>query len=927
MPQHDVLFKKLNSWAVEKQAQGLSFDELARRGRLVADLFDLEVSEKDFSDSIAAVLDNIEVFLGAGSDVTAPDFKPWFTSWREANGVPRWDRYAEYLVDSKGWSGDVVSGLDQETSHLIDLAGNPNVEGEWARRGLAIGEVQSGKTANYIGVLNKAIDVGYKIVIVIGGHTNDLRRQTQERVDTDLLGFDTNFSATEVASTENARATAAIGVGRIPSALARPSFLTTVLGDFSKSNRSTQGVTIGGHPVVGVVKKHAGTLNNLTSFLRHQALDGRLTAPILVIDDESDWASVNTGTEDKVVAVNQAIRDLLAVSARSSYMAITATPFANILIDSTVEDDLFPKDYIRSLPSPSNYMGVEHYHSLEARTANPHRLQTDVEDLLEVLPYNHKATARLEWLPGSLQEAILAFFLGTALRRLRDGKPKPASMMVNISRFNDVQEATHGLVAQYVESTARTLRAELLAGLPSESSVVTQMKGVLAKVYPDAEFTWDDLSHQLVDVACGMRTSLVNAKTTKEIEKHVNSLSRDERQEYMNRPVVQVGGNVLARGLTLEGLQVSYFLRNAGAADTLLQMGRWFGYRPNYEDLVRVWIDEDIIDLFAFTAEVSAELRASLSELKRLGLTPADFGLRIKLHPEAFRITAANKAKHGEVVYGEVSIHGAPFASAELPAQAERRAANLAAAGRLLDHLVQGAGNQDTDFVWRNVPAVLVEEFFAQFKAADEDPWMGPTGDGKSSPISNALGDAVNGDLWDVKFVQGTAMKTVTLGALATLVRPSIRNAMQITDSGSIRLGNRRLASGSDLLNALPSEAQQRVREAYADIKAAMVPERPGSLTETFVTREGLERPTLLVYTLVAPDPKHGKQEPLTPEMEATLAGPLTGALVAFPRLSEDDERHFSRAKATRFIANTVYQQRMRELFEGDDADDDVEEI
>lgn len=924
MSQNDMLFKKLNSWAVEKQVDGLEFHELSRRGRLLVELYDLELSEKDFSDTIAAVLENLEVFIGRGNDVTAPNFKPWFGEWRESHGVPRWDRYAQYLVESKGWSGDVVAGLDQETSHLIDLAGDPAVAGEWARRGLAIGEVQSGKTANYIGVLNKALDVGYKIIIVIGGHTNDLRRQTQERVDSDLLGFDTNYSAVEIATSKSSLASAAIGVGRIPSDIATPARLTSVLGDFSKSNKSTQGVTVGGAPVVGVVKKHAGTLNNLTAFLRHQAMHGRLVAPLLVIDDEADWASVNTGTEQKVVAVNQAIRDLLAVSTRSSYMAITATPFANILIDSSVEDDLFPKDYIRALPSPSNYLGVEHYHSPGARQEWPHRLQPDVADVLQTLPYNHKPTARLDRLPETLENAVLAFFMGTAMRRIRDGKPKPASMMINITRFKDVQENVHALTNDFVTTVASSLRAELLAGLPGESPIVRRMRDVFTAVYPGVEFSWDDLRAQLVQISAEIRTSLVNANTTKGIEQHVNSLSREEREAFMNRPVIQVGGNVLARGLTLEGLQVSYFLRNAAAADTLLQMGRWFGYRPSYDDLVRVWIDDDVADLFAFTAEVSSELRASLAELKRLGLTPADFGLRIKLHPEAFRITAANKSKHGEVVYGDVMIHGTPFSSAFLPAESDRQASNLAAAAGLIDELARGVGEREdgNDLVWRRVPSSLVEDFFAQFRAGDEDLWMGATSDGKSTPISNVLGDAVNGEFWDVKFISGTG-GVVEMGDSRTKVGASVRNAMQFMDSGSIRLGNRRLASGSDLLNALPADNRERVLESFEEFRAATGVQVPSAPSEPFVAREGLERPILLVYTLSAPQPKGS--ENLTSAQLGVLEGPLTAALVAFPKLPDDDERRFTREKATRFMANTVYQQRMRDLL-GDAGDDELGE-
>lgn len=927
MPQNDLLFHELNRWAAQQSDLVIDLPELERRGRLFALAYDLDLNDKDFSDTIAAVLENIEVRLGTGAEVVDVDFEPWFTRWREENKTPRWDRYAQYLIETKGWSSDVVKGLDAETSQLVDLAGNPNAEGEWNRRGLAIGEVQSGKTASYIGILNKALDAGYKLIIVIGGHTNDLRRQTQERVDSDLLGYDTNYSAVEIALTENSRNAATIGVGKIDGALTTPNRLTSVWSDFSKSSKMVNGVTVGEQPVVAVVKKHAGTLKNLAAFLRAQP-GSPLTQPMIVIDDEADWASVNTGTEEKIVAVNRAIRELLDVTTRSSYLAITATPFANILINSEIEKDLFPKDYIRALPSPSNYLGVEDYHTPEARNEHPHRLQTDVDDVLELLPYEHKRFNVLDSLPESLEKAIYAFFIGTAARYLRDGRPKPASMMVNISRFNDVQETIFQVVNASVEATARTLRAELRAGFESESACVTKMQQTLTEVYPELQFTWDDLREPLMAVSEQIHTTLVNGNTTKEMEKYVNGLSREERTAFQLRPVVQVGGIVLARGLTLEGLQVSYFIRRAGAADTLLQMGRWFGYRPGYGDLVRVWIDEPIVDLFAYTAEISAELRDSLNNLKRLGLTPKDFGLRIRMHPETFRITAANKQKHGEVVSGDVSIHGYAFSTPVLDASKERRAANRRAADHLASRLLkENASEQESngDNVWRGVPSELVSEFFTSFAAGAADPFMGSTSSDSKSQIWGALDEAHNGQTWDVKFISGTGGE-VKLGLDDVItVKQSIRNAMRLVDSKSIVLGNRRLASSEDLLKALPGTTQSKVRERFADLSQRVGYQGPKGLTDNFVASEGLERPVLLVYALGTQADKMQKSlcRELTPEEREIFAETMIAALVAFPSLPDSDKYAVKSGKAHRFIANTVYQ---RWLLGTDEQEDDIDD-
>lgn len=937
MPQNEMLFKELNRWAQNKGGESIDFDELRKRGRIMLALHDIEISDKDFSDTITDVLENIEVVLGAGDDVHGADFKPWFQEWRGENETPRWDRYAQYLLEEKGWGPEVIKGLDVETSHLIDLAGDPHAAGEWYRRGLAIGEVQSGKTANYIGVLNKALDSGYKLIIVIGGHTNDLRRQTQERVDSDLLGFDTAFLPAENAMGRAGWNSAAIGVGKVDNSPSIPHRLTSVLGDFSKSNKSTQGVTIGQQPTVAVVKKHAGTsknpgtLNNLAAFLRQQAPDGRLDIPMLIIDDESDWASVNTKDEENVVAVNDAIRTLLDASKKSSYLAFTATPFANVLINAEVEKDLFPKDYIRALPSPSNYLGADKHHSSQSRKEHPHRLQTDVHDMLDRLPYGHKVHNRLEDVPPSLANAIHAFFIGSAVRRLRDGRARPASMMINVSSFNAVQDSVYEQVKRFVETTASTLRAELGAELPSESQKIKDMREVLRTVYPDleGEVSWTELTRPLTKIADEIHTTLVNGRTTKETEKHTNSLSREDRKAYQSRPVVQVGGNVLSRGLTLEGLQVSYFLRRAGAADTLLQMGRWFGYRPRYEDLVRVWIDEEVVDLFDYAREISDELRSSVGEMKRLDLTPKDFGLRIRKHPETFRITAANKQRHAEVV-GEVFIHGSVFPSVFLSSAEQQLAANREAANSLAKRLtVDHAQLKVEDAVWRDVPAGVVREFFQTFAASAADPFLGPHRSGESSQILEALSTAVNGDHWDVKFMSGsgTVSEFIGSGAHAIEVRPSIRNAMRLVDQNTIMLGNRRLAAENDLLKALPETARKRVTRRFAEITSQ--PSHQGSKTsmsDTFVAREGLERPLLLVYTLGVDGNRNLKDEYVRSGLDerGIFEKPLSAAQVAFPKLTDESEMRFASSKGTQFVANTVYQQVIRSYAEP--GDDDLDE-
>lgn len=945
MPINEQLFLEMNRWASKKDVAALDFAELQKFARLAAEFNQIEIAEKDLSDTISDLIDHFAVTSKEGSTVSAKEFKPWFEKWRQENSTPRWDRYRKYLLEIKGWSPAVVDRLDSETSQLVDLVGDPSAEGEWSRRGLAIGEVQSGKTANYIGVLNKALDSGYKLIIILGGHTNDLRRQTQERVDSDLLGFDTNYQAYESTISAEGRGTATIGVGRLDASIDTPHRLTSVLGDFSKSNKSTQGVTLGPHPTVAVIKKHAGTLNNLASYLHQQTAGGRIDLPMIVVDDESDWASVNTRDDDDPVAVNKAIRALLKSCRKTSYLAFTATPFANVFIDSTVDEDLFPKDYIRSLPSPSNYMGAFAYHSREAREKFPHRLQTDVHDVLEQLPYGHRGRRKLVSVPESLERAIHAFLIGTAARRVRDGRVKPASMMINVSNLNSVQTSVFEQVNLFVETLTSTLSAELTASLPSESRSVSRVRETFERVFPGLsnEIAWQGITAPLQDVSRDVHCQLVNGTTTKSIDKYISTLSRSDRVDYQNRPVIKVGGNVLSRGITLEGLQVSYFTRRAGAADTLLQMGRWFGYRTGYDDLVRVWIDEDVVELFDYAREISDELRASVGEMKRLELTPMDFGLKVRMHPESFRITAANKLRNGEVIE-EVYAPGSIFSTLTLSYLEDDRKANTAAADTLVDRLETSyptlsdrARETAPRNLWRNIPSGVIREFLEGYRAPLSDPYFGPETPGGRAQLIKVLDNPQIGAEWDVRFIEGEGREERRFGsaAFSINVRPSIRNSMSETPNSTVTLGNRRLSAANDLMNTLTPAAVTKALQAFATAKGESIDRvSKGNMSERFIARAGLERPTLLIYSLSLSNDREPKSpgdrhapDLLGQAAKSAIQDPRFGLValaIAFPSDPDENLSIRDRRGATRFVANTVHQQFARMIDEP--GDDDLDE-
>ncbi|MCS5713526.1 Z1 domain-containing protein [Herbiconiux sp. CPCC 205716] len=882
------LLDLLNGLILNEEA--ITFEDLEANARGLAAILAKSLTKADVDDVVGRITEMRRVVLDIGDGVVDNrTFEPWLAERKPNAELPRWDAYRQLLVNRE-WGPNVISKLDAQTDKIVELMGDPLKGGEWSRRGLAIGEVQSGKTATYVGILNKAIDYGYKIIVVIGGHTEDLRRQTQRRIDTDLTGIDSSYILENVSETSHRTR---VGVGKNTSFGTH--VRTTTRTDFGAASQRAGVVAIAGEstPNVFVIKKNAKVLSNLTTYLTSQGKNGRLSDPLVVIDDEADWASVNTKSEDNVAAVNKAIRRLLGSSRRNSYLGITATPFANILIDDELEEDLFPRDYIQALESPSNYHGIERFFGETANSGGP--IRTEVNDCLAVLPFNHRRTARLDELPESLLDAMATFFVGTAIRRIRGGEAKPASMMVNISRFNDVQEQVADLVADAVDEFRRAILSEfgLSGSTTGESPEATRLREAFEREY-STEVAWQSVRTELLTSAPEVRVELVNSRTMSARNKRMNELSRDERTKEDLQPKIFVGGDVLARGLTLDGLQVSYFVRRAGAADTLLQMGRWFGYRPGYGDLVRVWMDPDVVDLFKYVAEVSEDLRSSLKQMNALDMTPSQFGLKMQRHPEAFMITAANKRQHGVEVQGDVNIHGARFESHSLSIKPSDRKRNLDAARALADEVTAigaAADDRENKNVWVGVPADLVHRFFMGFRGHDSDIYFGAGTTGRHAQLAAYLSDAQNSDEWDVGFVSGSS-DVVTLSRSLEF-KSSVRNRMEPRAPTQVALGNRRVAAGNDLKNSLPRDL---VTELEVGLKEGE------KLAETALIRNLVVRPLLLVFALVTtPDSRK------PPTLAIGSDDPLIAVLVAFPALPLDVEATIMQTKPTRFVANKVF--------------------
>ncbi|OEU42597.1 hypothetical protein BGV40_08710 [Methanosarcina sp. Ant1] len=584
-------------------------------------------------------------------------------SWRFSK------RYERFLVEEKGWSQQTVDNLSNLTDKILERLEDPYREGSWDRRGMIVGQVQSGKTANYIGLVCKAVDAGYKLIVVLTGMNDSLRSQTQLRFDESFLGYDTRCLGKD--NNKNFK----VGVGTLIAEPLKALSLTSSAndGDFNihiANRRIMAGVS---DPVLLVIKKNSAILRNLLNWAidTQGEFDSTVNkkivknAPILVIDDEADNASVNTNKialddngeqlEDyDVTKINGQIRQLLNCFEKSAYVGYTATPFANIFIFPAGEtlshgEDLFPRDFIINLPAPSNYIGPLKVFGLQDEKYSYSEglpLVRFVDDYSDFVPDKHKKKHVPRDIPQSLRKAIKSFVLSCAARLARGQDQKHNSMLIHVTRYNPVQEIIGNMVQEEVNYLRR--RIEYNDGFIFKdlkdfwfSEYITTTKDVMDKVNDPriVELEWEEVEKNIMISISKMEVRIINGSVG-------DVLNYSEHPSGLN--IIAIGGDKLSRGLTLEGLTVSYYLRASRMYDTLMQMGRWFGYRPGYIDLCRLYTSEKLVDWYKFITLASEELKNEFDYMAKQYSTPEEFGLRVRTHPKnLIIITAVNKMRSG----------------------------------------------------------------------------------------------------------------------------------------------------------------------------------------------------------------------------------------------------------------------------------------
>ena len=615
--------------------------------------------------------ETVSVMLGEEAENST-----WWDEYRAENAADLkfWNRYSKYLFERKHWEKSAITkSIGNPTDMLLNAIADPNRTVAQEKRAMVVGYVQSGKTANYIGLINKALDAGYKYIIVLAGIHNNLRSQTQSRIDEEVLGYETSSEARQK-QRERAEKNR-IGVGTLYNA----GFVQTLTfrdesGDFSKKNSSWD--THPDVPTIIVTKKIKSTLTNLIENIESKQVvkkdkNGHFVMPakypLLLIDDEADQASVNTGydydddgniiDEYDVKTINRLIRNLLNHFECKSYVGYTATPYANIFIPNDLAvasvdlgNDLFPADCIISLPKPYRYIGANEFfgYGTEDEEPKPMPLVRKIKDE-DFIDVKKKVVGEL---PDSLKKAMKCFLISIAIRNCRGELYKPNTMLIHVARIKNMHKQLERKVSEYFFDELQSMiidgdsetKAEIYDLIREEYLPVSEkMRKEFSRYMENAgDIEADDIYEEIVRL---MNEDRVKVNVINGDSKDVLCYKDHEGEEYN---VIAIGGDKFSRGLTLEGLSISYFTRESKYYDTLMQMGRWFGFRPKYADLCRVFITDTIYRWFARIAFATDNLRNQITYMCGEKAKPRDFGLRVATHPE-LKISSPKKVKSGTI--------------------------------------------------------------------------------------------------------------------------------------------------------------------------------------------------------------------------------------------------------------------------------------
>jgi hypothetical protein len=841
----------------------------------------------------------------------------WFPARRGAITWRYWDRYRIYLDERMPPSG--VASVDRVTDDVLQRLEDPQRPEMWDRRGLVMGHVQSGKTANYCGLICKAADAGYKVIIVLSGIHNSLRSQTQMRLDEGFLGFMSEPSAGRNQAFRPA------GVGAIDASIvANTATNRTERGDFSRTVANQFGIHPGGMPLLFVTKKNVSVLRNLNNWIASctNAEDPETQrrfirdVPVLVIDDEADLASIDTrlqeidengnpDPEHDPTETNRQIRRLLRAFEKVAYVGYTATPFANIYIydrgfTTQLGDDLFPRSFIISIPPPTNYMGparifgvsededagLEEVNPLPVvRIVSDHAETQSVAEARGWMPPRltertqhdprYQGTAHI---PPSLREALFAFVLATVTRTIRRCQPFHNTMLIHVVRYTKVQER----VAVQVESALKEIVQRLRNGDGSRRpTIIEEFRELWIRDFETTSSQsseilkdelllppWAEVEAKLLSIASSIRMKIINGTAGDVLD------YEDHKETGMN--VIVIGGDKLSRGLTLEGLSVSYFLRASRMYDTLMQMGRWFGYREHYSDLCRLYTTAELLEWFTHITAASEELQHEFEHMVKVRGTPKDYGLKVRSHP-ALLVTSAVKMRHGTEM--RLSFSGDISETIIFRRDPDWVARNFNTATAWLRSLPepQPPDTRDGGYTWCGVPATAILDFLNTYNSHEDARRADTDLLSKYVRAQNANGELIE---WTVHLVSSHLQDAVVWIINGRSIGLVTRSPFpQLDEQQQDRYAIRRLVNPTDeMIDLSPEQKAEALRLTLerwqtdpTGSRGEEAPNRPGGREIRQVRPKS--RGLLLLY-------------PINPLSNAFAPGtkPIVGMAISFPK-------------------------------------------
>jgi len=634
---------------------------------------------------------------------------PWYNDWVVNNSENKyyWNRLENYLrvkltKKYRGErAGEIVKSIDDSSNVIMDNIENPTRK-KFSSKGLVVGYVQSGKTANFTALIAKAADSGYRFVVVLAGIHDILRLQTQLRLDKELTGInDRNLNKRDFIT--------------MPASNFMWQRLTTAEGslrggEFIKKGKDPFVVFC--HktgPMIAIIKKNCSVMDNLISWVRNSDENIRKKIPLLLIDDEADQASINTKSNKELSETNKRIRKIINLFSRVSYIGYTATPFANVLIDAKEQDDLYPRNFIISLPKPKGYFGASQL--FDSNLTNCFINVVPEKEIQQLLPQRRSPLVKI---PNSLYGAIYDFLISCCIRCFRGEGDESMSMLIHIK---------HTILHQ---GKIKTEVDDIIKNIIFENHSKSGKKKLLTRF----EQYWNEFklcSEQIIDK---LHLSS-NLPTFPQLIKHLENVlgqlqvlelnnKSEDKLDYTLSPkpkVIAIGGNQLSRGLTLEGLMGSYYLRNAKQYDTLLQMGRWFGYRENYEDLTRIYTSASIKGYYIHLATIEEEIRKEIYRYEEEKLTPREMAIVIKSHPN-LKVTSKNKMGAG--VERQSSFSGKTQQTFYMPLDnIQKLKYNLNIGKKFVEKLTQLKNPlplPKNGFIWKNVePDFVIENFIDKY--------------------------------------------------------------------------------------------------------------------------------------------------------------------------------------------------------------------